>query len=165
MRGALRFLPILLTGCVTLSGANPPLVPLATLVDEGEVAQRLGQRVRFYGVLHGYQRVPTPRGGGRRMVAMTLYGVRLEGELPGACDFGVRSGAVTVLVPAEVAQPWGRRPADAVFLMTGRVQRWFPGEPRWSPTPWFVEVDSMTQMDTCPRPDPRVAAPVVGPGP
>lgn len=144
-----------LAGCGAVQGANPPLLPLATLVQEAGLADQVGRRVRFYAVLHDFYAVPTPRDGGRRMVAMTLYGVRLEGDppIPAGCDFGVRTGGVAALVPAEVAAPWAGRSPNTIFLMTARVERWWPGEPRWSPTPLSLEVDSLTAMDTCPRSD------------
>ncbi len=165
MRNALLLvIGVWLGGCypVRFEGANPPLVDFAQLADPARAEGWLDDRVRFYAVVTGFQSLPTPWFQGQRMVGATVYRVRMDRQdppLPGRCDFTVRSGAVSALVPRGLARQWAGRSPDTVFVFTGRVERRELGAPGWSPTPVWLAIDGMTPMGTCQRPHPLVAPP------
>ncbi|MCA9545134.1 MAG: hypothetical protein KC613_12110 [Myxococcales bacterium] len=164
MRRLHLVLPILLlTACgypVRFEGDTPPLVAFADLADPLRARGWMDDRVRFYAVVTGFRSLPTPWFQGQRVVGAELYGVRLSADdppVPQRCDFGVRTGAVTALVPRGLARSWAGRSPDTVFLLTARVRTRELGVRDWSPTPLWLAVDSMTAMGTCDRVHPLVA--------
>lgn len=165
MRSPLIALALALTACgypVRFSGDAPPLLAFSQLADPLRARGWLDDRVRFYAVVTGFRSLPVPWFQGQRVVGAELYGVRLspgDPPLPERCDFGVRTGAVSALVPRGLARQWAGRSPDTVFLLTASVRMRELGVSGWSPTPIWLAVDSMTAMGTCGRAHPLVSPP------
>lgn len=162
LRRTLLIATLFFAGCapIRFEGANPRLVDFKHLADSFVARRLVDDRVRTFAVLTHLRHVPRRWQGGQQYVLGTFYRVDPDASQSQLrCDFGVRSGGVSVLIPAQMARHWRNRSADTVFALTGRVQMREHGLRDVSPTPLWFQVDHGVAMGTCQRPHPLIAPP------